>query len=124
MYRATVTIRNANVDKKASTLSLTNIKLTYANAVISDGDQHPFGCVVRADEEALLADALAVIKSNVKSGDLNDDGVINLKDTVLLKKLVAGVEIDFFAALAADADGDGAVNVRDIKALKAAVAGN
>ena len=122
-YRATVVIRNANTDRNASILSLTNIKLTYSNEFPVVPGSGAFNKIT--DEAALLENALNVIKSNVKLGDVNDDGIVNLKDTALLKKLVSGAaEFDFFASLAADADSNGAINVRDVNWLKAAVAGN
>ena len=57
------------------------------------------------------------------SGDANGDGMLNLKDTVLIRRYLAGgwdVTID---ETAADADGDGTVTMQDVVLLNRYIAG-
>lgn len=57
------------------------------------------------------------------AGDASGDGVLNLKDTVLIRRYLAGgwdVEIDEDAA---DVDGDGEVTVQDVVLLNRYIAG-
>ncbi len=57
-------------------------------------------------------------------GDANRDGSVNMKDVLLLRRLVAGAvadsEVDI---LAADVDGNGSINMQDILKLRRIVAG-
>ena len=59
----------------------------------------------------------------VNIGDVNNDGSINLKDVVMLRRYIAGgwgVELD---EKAADVNGDGAVNLKDAVTLRRYIAG-
>lgn len=52
-------------------------------------------------------------------GDVSGDGYVNVKDVVLLKKLIAGLAGDGSAnAAGADVNGDGVVNFLDLAAIK------
>ena len=57
-------------------------------------------------------------------GDANGDGLVTLKDILLLRKIVAGVETlpDSYIANA-DVNGDGYVTLKDILLLRKVVAG-
>ncbi|MBQ9414250.1 MAG: hypothetical protein IJU16_03890, partial [Clostridia bacterium] len=80
--------------------------------------------LLRTDASEIISDALAIIKANAKVGDLNADGVINMKDYALLKKYVAGAaDDDFYASITADTDGNGIVNMADAFALYRAASG-
>ena len=54
--------------------------------------------------------------------DVNEDGSLNLKDLLLLKKVVAGAE-ELKVITYADVDGDGNVTVKDLSALRKVIAG-
>ena len=52
------------------------------------------------------------------TGDMNSDGVVNIKDIPLLKRTLAGSYDDTVAVDNADFNGDGVISVTDIKDLK------
>ncbi len=57
--------------------------------------------------------------------DCNDDGVVNMKDVLLLRRLVGGAaEAKDVDLLAADCNGDGAVNMKDVLYLRRVIAGD
>lgn len=59
-----------------------------------------------------------------KIGDVNGDGVVNVKDIQQLKKFLAStVTINDIADVNSDIDGDGTIGVKDIRELKYLVAG-
>lgn len=60
--------------------------------------------------------------TEIKKGDINDDGSVNLKDVVLLRRYIAGgwdAEIDTNVA---DVNGDGAINLKDVVLLRRYIA--
>ena len=68
--------------------------------------KHP-GVFVAGDPSAILA------------GDVNDDGVINLLDAILLLRYVSGLgDVSPRGSIAADADSTGAVNPQDAVAIQ------
>ena len=67
---------------------------------------------------------LGTIVSQSTPGDVNEDDKINIKDSVLLLRVVAGLEeVSGNAAKAADVNGDGKVNIKDSVLLLRVVAG-
>jgi hypothetical protein len=69
----------------------------------------------------------AVVKvinvSNVIYGDVNDDGLVNLLDVLMLRKYLANRDLDTGEStveigMGADVDGDGAVNLIDVLMLR------
>ncbi len=57
-------------------------------------------------------------------GDVNGDGVANMKDITLLKKFISSaVDIDQIVPQNSDLNGDGAINFLDLKELKALISG-
>ncbi len=80
----------------------------------------------------MFVSALAVSSSAATSDgyhgfdpcDCNDDGAVNMKDVLLLRRLVAGsAEAKDVNILAADCDGDGSVTMKDVLFLRKIVAG-
>ncbi len=57
----------------------------------------------------------------VLAGDANNDGVINMKDVLTLRKLLAGIAVEINEA-AADFNGDGAINMKDVLGLRKEIA--
>ena len=55
-------------------------------------------------------------------GDVNEDEAVNMKDVLILRKFVGGIEVALNEA-AADTNDDGNVNMKDILALRRYVAG-
>ena len=58
-----------------------------------------------------------------KLGDVNDDDIIDVKDLVLVRKYMVGLDVPDFNALAADINGDGKVNAVDLTLLRKYLAG-
>ena len=67
--------------------------------------------VAYADVEGEVT-APAVLK-----GDVNDDGVVNITDVIVLISYVTGNEVNPFNPLAADMNEDGGVNITDVTLL-------
>ena len=57
------------------------------------------------------------------SGDINNDGSINLKDAVLLRRYIAGGWNVTLDEKIADVNGDGTVNLKDVVMLRRFIAG-
>ncbi len=59
------------------------------------------------------------------NGDVNGDGVVNMKDLQMLKKFIAATAtVDEIVYGNSDIDGDGTVGIKDIGALKSMLAGS
>ena len=58
----------------------------------------------------------------IKLGDVNGDGDVNMKDVLIIRKYVAGIDVEMDMA-AADATDDGSVNMKDVLAMRKHVAG-
>lgn len=89
-----------------------NIFISLGNTKIlpnAEGHEYIKDQLVKAIEEE---------PPTVVKGDLNDDGVINGKDIVLIRRYDAGLEIDYINLEAADINGDGVVNGRDVIKLR------
>ena len=59
---------------------------------------------------------------DVQLGDANNDGDINMKDVLTLRKYIAGIEVEINEA-AADANADGDINMKDVLLLRKFIAG-
>ncbi len=59
--------------------------------------------------------------ATVTYGDANDDGLVNMKDVLLLRKLLADLPVEINQA-AADYNQDGAVNMKDVLGLRKYIA--
>ena len=55
------------------------------------------------------------------AGDANNDGVINMKDVLVLRKAIADIAVEMNAA-AADYNADGAINMKDVLGLRKLIA--
>ena len=55
-------------------------------------------------------------------GDANDDGEINMKDVLTVRKEVAQLDVDYINMKTADANGDGSVNMKDVLAIRKYIA--
>ena len=55
-------------------------------------------------------------------GDANNDGAVNMKDVLLMRKYLAGLDVEYNAENA-DCNGDGDVNMKDVLMLRKYLAG-
>ena len=55
-------------------------------------------------------------------GDANNDGAVNMKDVLAMRKYIAGMDTEINAT-AADVNGDGAVNMKDVLVVRKYLAG-
>ncbi len=58
-----------------------------------------------------------VVPANLRPGDVNGDGIVNVNDVTILIKKILGVEIEPFITGNADLTGEGTLNVADVTAL-------
>ena len=66
----------------------------------------------------------SAVTHGFQRGDVNDDGSIDAKDVLALRKyLSSSAEYGEIFMLAADVDGDGAVTIKDVSLLKKIIAG-
>ena len=71
-----------------------------------------------------LAATAAATTYGYLRGDVNDDGVLSMKDVLAIRRLLAGdFGEDEAFVLAADVDGDGAVTMKDVLKLRKIIAG-
>ena len=84
-------------------------------------DEHDEQILVAAEPTATEAEPTATSAEPVLVGDANGDGVINLKDVLVLRKYLAEmpVEIDLVGA---DMTRDNTVNMKDVLALRLRIA--
>jgi len=69
-------------------------------------------------------DVTFIFAPPAQSGDVNGDGVINMKDLKLLRNYLSGIaDLGDLDGDGRDVDGDGVVNIKDIQALKRLIAG-
>lgn len=77
------------------------------------------------DEVRFLTMGSTLTVTNVLPGDVNGDGVVSIKDSVLLQRYIAkidGYDATTVELLAADVNGDGVVNIKDSIILQRYVA--
>ena len=55
-------------------------------------------------------------------GDANGDGAVNMKDVLILRKFLAGIDVSY-VEFNSDVNGDGAVNMKDVLILRKFLAG-
>ncbi len=60
---------------------------------------------------------------DIITGDANGDGLVNMKDVLVLRKVLAGMTVEGYIEAAADVTADGAVNMKDVLQLRKFVAG-
>ncbi|MED9970640.1 MAG: dockerin type I domain-containing protein [Ruminococcus sp.] len=63
------------------------------------------------------------VKSHPAKGDVNNDGVLNIKDATLIQKYLAkSTQFSRLQALTADVNGDGTVNISDVTVIQKLIA--
>ena len=63
---------------------------------------------------ALSSLTLSILGASVLYGDVNGDGSVDMKDVLLLRKSIAGIEATPFDKAAADVNGDGSIDMKDV----------
>ncbi len=101
---ATLTFK---VDAKAA-LKKYPIKISYTAEDIVDSDMN--------NVEFATDNGFVYVK-NLKSGDVNNDGNVNMKDIVLLQKYLNGYDVTINTS-ASDVNADGKINMKDIALLQ------
>jgi hypothetical protein len=103
-------------------------KVTDMDAVYKDGylffNTNHFSTYVVTESE-LVEDIEEDSKGDEKEitlGDVNGDEIVDIKDSALIKRYLAGWEVDIDLT-AADMDGDGNVTIKDSALLKRQLAG-
>ncbi len=97
---------------------------TYTLTVTKKG-HYPSRTKITVEGEALTKNVtLSAITNTGILGDVNDDGNVNMKDILLIRKAVAGiVNLDEINQTNADMNSDDNINMKDILLLRKSVAG-
>ena len=92
-----------------------NVTYTREPCTTDEEGVHSFTITVNAETTIVLA----------MIGDVNLDGEVKLKDSLMIKKHIAGTEeiTDPLAFLVGDVNGDGAIKLKDNLSVKKAIAG-
>lgn len=111
-------VEGAGSVKLTGTTTVFNIKVTP-----NYGSPRTYKLTIRKSENAGIAVQPSSGGSSggtgVKKGDVNNDGVINIRDLILIKRHIVGLEtLEGNELKAADVNGDGVVNARDLVVLK------
>ena len=109
-------VETANTDKELSIVDLFTLMLSQFEALYpSDA-----GFAYIAEQ---IADALNIsYERSALKGDVNDDGVVDLKDLTRIRKYLAGFDVEINLANA-DVTGDGEVNLKDLTRMRKYFAG-
>lgn len=108
-------VEGAGEVKLTGTTTAVNITVTP-----NYGPARVYKLTIRRSEDA----GVAVSDSDYDEGDVNGDGIISIRDIILIKRHIVGIEkLEGKALKAADVNGDGKVTVRDIVLLKQVMVG-
>ena len=116
---ATATLTEAEPTETA-TATLTEAEPT-ATATVTEAKPTKTAAPTKA-EPTVIPTAQTTADEDFLLGDPNDDGVINMKDVLTLRKYMASIEV-YINLKAADVTADGVVNMKDILQLRKFVAG-
>jgi len=111
---STSKVEGAGSVKLTGTTTALSIKVTP-----NYGSARVYKLTVRKSDSAGLAVSTTPAGRTYNKGDVNNDGTINVRDIILIKRHIVGMEIlegDEFKA--ADVNEDGVVNIRDLVVLK------
>ena len=97
---------------KLETVRYGGSKRTRRDVEIKDGND----CLQNAAWE--YADA-----SGFDPGDANNDGSVDMKDVLVIRKSIAGLPVDSIDLDAADVDGDGSATMKDVLMIRKFIAG-
>ncbi len=108
---ATLTFK---ISENAVPNDLMNISLSYINGAIIDKDMNPLKITTVSGCVSIL---------NYKPGDLNDNGIVDTTDVVLLRRYIAGGYGVTVNEAAADVNDDGVLNTTDVVYIRRFIAG-
>ena len=89
----------------------------YSPVVIPENIEYIFDNAATAAKLTVAADVEKYL------GDLNEDGLVNMKDLSIIRKAIAGDSSATFNRTLADLNSDGAVNTRDLLLIKKNISG-
>ncbi len=102
-----------------------NVKLTGTTTAVNItvtpnyGPAKVYKLTIRKSESAGIAPGGNAGSSGRHKGDVNGDGTVTVRDIILIKRHIVGIEeLEGDEFKAADVNGDGVVNVRDLVILK------
>lgn len=103
--------------KVSANIDLGDYEITVSVTEAKDKNGNTVSCFAYSDHIVVEAGSASKVP-----GDLNDDGKVNLKDSMLLLQYLAGWEVDF-NEINADVNSDGKVNLKDSMLLLQYLAG-
>ncbi len=126
---ATIAEKQAAVEAAQKALDEAQVKVTELEGAVSEQDE----ALKQAEKE--IQDLQAEIErlkalldddptdpTEKLLGDANNDGAVNMKDVLLMRKFLAGLDMEYNAENA-DCNGDGDVNMKDVLMLRKYLAG-
>lgn len=106
-------------------IKLTNDSVLAVYRLENDGTLTRCAATMNNGKVTFITDHFStyiLIENEVVLGDVNGDGIINIKDSALLRRYVAGWNVEQ-NVVAADVDGDGIINIKDSALIRRYVAG-
>lgn len=87
--------------------------LVSANSLLPSSTGHEY-----IKDQIIGALNVTVEEDDFLKGDVNDDGLVNGKDVVILRRYDAGLDVEYINLKAADINEDGVVNGKDVIKLR------
>lgn len=95
-----------------TTLALLVGAMVALSAAAAEGD-----FIGETDATATAVETTATQAAELVCGDANNDGVVNMKDVLVVRKYLADLEVEI-DLVAADTNNDGEVNMKDVLNLR------
>lgn len=118
---------DANTDKLTYSLSVNGadaVKIPEQFAWTTD-DAGVYTLVFTADDGLLTSESFTLtltVLERYLSGDANGDGVVDMKDVTILKRYLAGADVEIQLS-GGDTNGDGMIDMKDVTLLRRYLAG-
>ena len=119
---AAATATEAEAEETEPQTDKTEAESTETEPAVTDPTEPVVTEPQSTETEPVVTEPVVTEPTKVVYGDANGDGQINLKDVLVARKYVAGIdtEIDLVAS---DVNKDGAVNMKDILLIRKFIAG-
>ncbi|PJI07267.1 MULTISPECIES: cellulase family glycosylhydrolase [Clostridium] len=116
-------ISTSTMSYKSSDETVAKVSQDGKITAVGDGKATITTAVTAGESKASFETRVIVKNSNITLlGDVNNDGVINVNDLILLKRYLKGASVNIDMT-AADLNGDGTVNVLDVILMKKYLSG-